>query len=555
MIAIEVELLTGRYVATRYDDRRRAEWPPDPARLFYACVATLAENPEIEGARQALQWLEEQGPPDVVASEASERTTFNVFVPVNDPTVSNGWEGAFAKLRAAEGKLAEATSEKARKSAQAKLDKQRTTFEEAVVKHTADDGTRPKRKRKDKGKDKNLPESLLPDLRDKQARTFPSVTPIDPRVVFCWYSEPDAAMRRALATLLERLVRLGHSSTLVSCRLVDDPREARAGDIWRPDDSGPVVLRVVSAGQLARLERAYDAHQGVDPRVTPCVFQRYRHGEHGLIDVPLPVMGDDWVVFRAVHPTSSRAPRLRLTRGADLARALRGALLKHAPEPIPDVLSGHSRSGEPARVPHVAYVPLADVGGPHPSGAILGIAIVLPRQLEPQDRRSVMSAIGKFENDQDQCRLYMGRAGELVVERVVDVDPRATLQPASWCRRSRHWASATPVALDHNPGDLRSSDPEKAIAAEHAAEETIRLACEHIGLPRPEWVQIMRRSLFDAAPPAKAFMPFPKRGGPRRVCVHVELAFEQPVSGPVLIGAGRYFGLGLLRPIRHRARR
>jgi CRISPR-associated protein Csb2 len=30
--------------------------------------------------------------------------------------------------------------------------------------------------------------------------------------------------------------------------------------------------------------------------------------------------------------------------------------------------------------------------------------------------------------------------------------------------------------------------------------------------------------------------------------VHVELHFRDPVAGPILLGAGRYFGLGLCRP-------
>ncbi|MFW6031653.1 MAG: type I-U CRISPR-associated protein Csb2, partial [Myxococcota bacterium] len=75
-------------------------------------------------------------------------------------------------------------------------------------------------------------------------------------------------------------------------------------------------------------------------------------------------------------------------------------------------------------------------------------------------------------------------------------------------------------------------------------------SCERIGLPRPQWVQVMRRSVFDAAPKADAFMPFPRRAGAtRRVCVHVEMRFPTAVEGPVLLGAGRYFGLGLCRPV------
>src|SRR5690606_20928581 len=46
MIAIDVEFLTGRYIATSYNDRSRAEWPPHPARLFSALVAAWAGDDE-----------------------------------------------------------------------------------------------------------------------------------------------------------------------------------------------------------------------------------------------------------------------------------------------------------------------------------------------------------------------------------------------------------------------------------------------------------------------------------------------------------------------------
>jgi CRISPR-associated protein Csb2 len=34
-----------------------------------------------------------------------------------------------------------------------------------------------------------------------------------------------------------------------------------------------------------------------------------------------------------------------------------------------------------------------------------------------------------------------------------------------------------------------------------------------------------------------------------RLFTHVTLTFAQAARGPVLIGSGRYFGLGLLRPL------
>lgn len=44
MFAITIELLGGSYVATAYNDRDRGEWPPHPARLFSALVATWADG-------------------------------------------------------------------------------------------------------------------------------------------------------------------------------------------------------------------------------------------------------------------------------------------------------------------------------------------------------------------------------------------------------------------------------------------------------------------------------------------------------------------------------
>jgi CRISPR-associated protein Csb2 len=107
----------------------------------------------------------------------------------------------------------------------------------------------------------------------------------------------------------------------------------------------------------------------------------------------------------------------------------------------------------------------------------------------------------------------------------------------------------TPVALDQNPGDLFARDPVAAAQAVRRAQETVARACERIGLPRPVSVQVMPRSLFVGAPDAPRFMPFPRNGRAfKRLCVHVDLCFDEPVSGPVLLGVGRYFGVGLCRP-------
>ena len=80
----------------------------------------------------------------------------------------------------------------------------------------------------------------------------------------------------------------------------------------------------------------------------------------------------------------------------------------------------------------------------------------------------------------------MGRTGEMRLERVVDGDPRTTLDPVTWTRASRRWASVTPVALDENPGDLASRDPRVAAqAAEKAAGGAVQSAGDNAHAVQP----------------------------------------------------------------------
>src|SRR5262249_21665873 len=86
MLALEVEFLLGRYVATNYRDREKAEWPPHPERLFSALVAAANESGLGKSARAALLWLESLTPPCIFADpQPGEPTTVTVYVPVNDP--------------------------------------------------------------------------------------------------------------------------------------------------------------------------------------------------------------------------------------------------------------------------------------------------------------------------------------------------------------------------------------------------------------------------------------------------------------------------------------
>src|SRR5262249_17668990 len=124
--AFRIDLLSGRYAATSYNDREQVEWPPHPARLFSALVATWAEGQpgtaDGDAELAALRWLEQQPAPVILASAAANNGKRNggvVFVPVNDVGVISAPDRS--KLEAAQRALLEALDPSARTKAEKRL--------------------------------------------------------------------------------------------------------------------------------------------------------------------------------------------------------------------------------------------------------------------------------------------------------------------------------------------------------------------------------------------------------------------------------------------------
>lgn len=542
MLAIDVELLTGRFVAQAYNSRSVSEWPPHPARLFSSIVAThfSSETPDPD-ERDVLAWLESQGAPDIVASDATPREVVTVFVPVNDVALTNVDEEA-QQVEGARAELAKAggTDRKTVKTRQTALTRAETRLAAAISRATSVPsgfvnpryGTR-----------------LLPEFRGRQPRTFPSLTPAVGPLQYVWpRAAPTDRQRAVLDGLLRRVVRLGHSSTLVSIRVTASP----AASVWQPALGGELTLRVVEAGQVAALEQAFARHGETEPRVLPFVPQGYsRVTADGSKPIARSIFSTDWLVLRRVE-----GPALPMTAAAGVARSVRKTLMSLAEEPLPEMLSGHTTDGRPSERPHLAIVPLSFVGHEHASGTILGIALILPKDASAQERRSIYAAVARWEADHRQegedtprVPLNLGAAGVLHLERVEWASVPATLTATTWTRAARVWFSATPVALDRNPGDLQSRDPRKLADALEEATETVAHACQRINLPRPKYVEILPFSSLANAAKARLYPPYPEDPSrTRRVLTHVRIEFDQLVEGPILIGSGRYLGLGLFRP-------
>ena len=367
---------------------------------------------------------------------------------------------------------------------------------------------------------------ILPADRHKALRHFPSV-PIEASqpVYFIW-TEPrlDEANRVALAGLCGKVTYLGHSSSLVQVTVED---EAPAPTLVPTSRGAEHRLRVPSPGRLAELEEDFMAPMA-PRRPSAGIWQGYA--------APAPVerirprgnlAGELLVLKRA----SGR--KLGLTSTLLLTEALRGAVLSHASTPIPECISGHDASGKPTTRPHLGFVPLPFVGHEHADGHLLGVAALLPRSLSEGEADACLAALASVE------QLTFGRLGTWELESVPPggVSHRA-LAPETWTGPSRRWATVTPVVLDRFP--KKDGDVEAAL----------RLACERAGLPSPADVFAVAVSPILGVPAAHEFGAVPGRPGtPRRWHTHAVLTFAEEMDGPVVLGAGRFRGYGLFRPI------
>ena len=563
MTVIEVNFLTGRYSATSHHDRTEPEWPPHGARLFSAMVAAWADTePPDDAERAALEWLEARPPPRITAPEAVRRRVVSHFVPVNDTSVIA--PAQYQRRAKALGELI-AQWEDQVDASKGEVTKRTERLQDKINKERDVDSLA--------GKVGNTNEAsalaLLPDGRIKKERHFPSVTLVEPQVTgpsddrvttlprvglapsvtFAWDGNAPPELAGALDGLLGRVTRLGHSSSLVSCRLIDEEPVAT----YTPGE-GTLMLRWVRPGQLAALEEEHQRHQAIRPRSLPFRGVRYSEAafeKAGTSDPIRPSTAGDWIVFE-LEPSHRHLP---VTRTVELARVLRESVLSHVPDPLPEGVSGHLPDGSPTGSPHIAFLALPNVGHEHADGRIMGLAVALPPGLDEVARDATLRGIGSWERERGgrPLQLTMGPSGVVEMRRRQPPFALVSLRLRVWARPSRWWASATPVALPAHPGNLRQGSPAARAKAWARAEEAVAKSCEHIGLPKPVGVRVSFVSELVGARPTNDYPVFRQGrgagGGVVRRLVHTSVEFAEPVRGPLVLGSGRFVGLGLMRPL------
>lgn len=508
--SLVIEYLTGYAVATDPANREQAEWPPHPARIFMALAAAHFEaDPANVSQRDALEWLATLPPPEITIPCHAARDVRTVYVPVNDQT------GADALL-----------------------------------------------------------------TRSRQPRFFPRVYIGAQPYRQTWHFSGERPSERliALESICRNVTRIGHSSSLVWVRL---ERDSAVQPTHVPDEHAlGMGMRIAQAGALKRLEEAFNK-EAIDEfvnleaeviaskgpakklskerigkrfpqgRPTPqrpvfSISRAYRPVEVATDAAPQSLFDPNFIVLRESNESSQK---LGLESTAQVVQALRRLIMSESKvQPVPPWVGGHEADGGKLEsAAHMALIPLPFVGSAYADGHLMGVGIVLPRELPYRERSKVLSSIlfDEATNEPRTIELTMGRTGVWKVARQTDPSPKTTLQTGTYTAPSRRWASVTPVLLDRMPKSDRATDP---IGWRVEVAGIIAQSCQRVGLPEPIAVRAEKTPFF-----CGSLRAMPGQGGfPQlrkdKFQVHIQIEFEQLVQGPVLLGAGRFRGFGLMRP-------
>ncbi|MCW2601814.1 MAG: CRISPR-associated protein family, partial [Frankiales bacterium] len=482
-LVLEMEYLSGVSFAAIGPDSPAPDWPPEPDRIFSALVATWATRGQQEQEAQALQWLEKQAAPRVIAPRAYPRTSATVFVPPNDPRSD--------KLKNARG--------------------------------------------------------VLPAMRSRQPRRFPAARPVEPTARLAWYGvAPEEATLSALQRLAHDTAYVGHSASLTRCRFfTDDGKPAPIAEVSRQ--------RCIYPGRFAELRREFEAGRRPLRGAALAVSSTQT--------VPsTSVFGDRWLLLEHI---AGDMPDLRAC--AIVAKTIRDALLSGyrrigLENDIPEAVSGHTVDGKPSRVPHLAIIPLPFAGFPYADGHVMGYALIPPREGGLRDDAHFLKALRAVApmDDERQRRILAIKPKEgtsrdqgFSIELSLTQDPPAkrSLDRSLYLGPAHTFATVTPIALDRHlkkEGQAREDEIKAQIAA----------ACRNIGLPEPVEISTDKHAALEGAPSA-----YPSGKSPEwmrwrlpaslgsRQLTHAVIRFAGAVGGPMILGAGRFIGIGLCRPI------
>ncbi|MFV0446573.1 MAG: type I-U CRISPR-associated protein Csb2 [Planctomycetaceae bacterium] len=566
-LKLHLHYLTDRCVAARVDAREQPEWPPHPGRLFMALAAayfeTDATEEEKQAERNALEWLACLPSPRIVASGVAERTPIVCYVPVNDALQPNK-----AMLQSAPGMP---------------RSRQSRGFPTVILDRTAD--------RREAAPDTTFVWHQAAGMSEHVSaleRLCRHVIRVghSSSLVMAWvesgsaddtgdYWEPvgaaaEVTCRIAVAGELERLQSVCRADQIELFALLKTEIDATKG-------------KVQSAAKK-RFEEAFGEPYKASirpPEPTPAslgVWQGYRKvsSKDGADSV---IHENSYFERELLILSQVDGPVLNVERTLGLTDALRKALMAvHGQSEIPAWLCGHDADRSPTSQPHVAFLSLPFAGYRHADGAgyrhadghVMGLALAIPKGISLAERGRWLGPLFVDQSSGEAATPALELWGRELPNWTLQLEQRPSpprmLRNETWTKPSGTWASVTPVVLDRFP---KASRAEERQAWFVEVIEIIKQACLQAGLPEPCEVDIDSTGWPAGVPRAWAktrhlrgkkhsqqtaplgdgfpFLPT-KSSRPAKPQVHVWLRFAQPVSGPVLIGSGRFAGYGLCLP-------
>jgi len=353
---------------------------------------------------------------------------------------------------------------------------------------------------------------------------------VEPRSRLVTYRWDVTASSHELDCLRLRAARVGYlgcaDSPVEVC--VDNVDEVGAvGEdrvVYTANGEGPVVLSVPALGTLEALDHHFSKWQQLGPNVrrshTPALRHLVRYGTSEE-DTPTRSQPATVLWFLLDKRVSGR-------RVVSLTGLLRSALLATYQQVVgdpPEMLHGHGISGKGYLT--ARYLALPDVGFRHSRGQIHGVAIWLPPGVDPDVLAGTRRAAASIQK-------LTGRGLNVTLAPHDGRQRPVAASAARWTGPATKWSSAFPVVF------------ERRVKALTLAE--VSRWCQHAGLPEPIAFRSGRGPLLhggvDLAP-----NEVNRPGRPARPYGHVEVEFASPVLGPVVLGAGRQFGLGLMAPL------
>ena len=362
----------------------------------------------------------------------------------------------------------------------------------------------------------------------------PKVCVADPEVLFVWPSV-DVPVREVDA-LARRAARVGYLGCADSKALLAVSRRPPAGGVdaanrWEPLPEGAQTegCVLVNVGSPEHLDAALRAHRLSDPRDQRRARHRRSRCWYRPPDVAGPPRGSGgsgvWLQFDRSLPGGA---------AVRVASALKAAVMRrwadHDPAGAPWWVSGHDtptgRAYQLAR-----FLVLPNVEQAHADGRLAGACVWIPNGAGAEDKElaaALVRTLGGF---------HVADLGDVAT---AETDPRSRRRrwgatPARWAGPARRWVTVLPAVND------RHGFPSRA---------DVHRWCAQADLPDVEEqsVEVSRRPLIGGGVELRAHQLARPKHRSTRGFAHVRFTLTEPVVGPVAVGGGRSYGLGLCAP-------